>query len=194
MPAEGWLLVDESKALSLIQRRLKPGETLIWHGAPNPWRAAQGPLFQLVFAAIWTGVIFITVVGYAISSSKKSSLVFPVSSLVIFGLLFCFIGTAIWISTLRNLVACWNTAYGLTNHRLVIAIGDKGKTESFSKDSLSSLLRSGDDKQGTLRFDYGRKGRGYGYRNGLYGIKDPARVEALIYQHLIAPKSEGTIA
>ncbi len=43
----------------------------------------------------------------------------------------------------------------------------------------------------TALFDYGRQGRGYGYAAGLYGIQNPARAEALIYETLLHDNAKG---
>jgi hypothetical protein len=64
---------------------------------------------------------------------------------------------------------------------------------------LSRIEREGGSDYGTLTFDLGKQEGRYGYgrrRNGkpqpaFVQIRDPAKVEALIYTHLLNRKREG---
>ena len=69
--------------------------------------------------------------------------------------------------------------------------------QSLTGAALGDLSRIGDANRGSLVFGggapfpfYARRSGVFGYANGLYGIDDPKRVEALIYEHLIMPKKE----
>lgn len=107
--------------------------------------------------------------------------------------IFAITGVALWFVTLKSFIDGWRTAYGLTNQRVIVAVGENGSTQSYVGEALSSMERSGSDAKGSLRFDFGRRGRSSGYRGGFYGIKNPARVESLIYQTLIMPQKGGAV-
>ena len=181
--------MDDGQAFSIISRRLQPGEKLIWHGVPTPLQAAQGELLRLGFMTIWTGIaafgLYNAIHGANLAKPNSASPVLLVTSI------FCIIGTIVLLRTLKSILDCWQIAYGLTDRRIIIAAGESGKTQSFTAGALTELSRSGDDRKGSLLFDQGRKGRSFGYRSGLYGIADPARVESLIYRTLITPNKQG---
>lgn len=184
--------MDSERARAIITRRLHPGETLIWHDKPSPWRAAAQPLLFLVFATIWTG--FAVVWTRVASGMAVVSLASPPDALLLIGGLFCVAGATVWVFILRNVVNCWRTAYGLTNRRVIIAVGENGPTRSFGPLALSRIERSGGEERGTVRFDYGPMmlWRGnYGFQAGFHRIRAPARVEALIYEHLLSGSSRA---
>jgi hypothetical protein len=190
------VIVDGRQAFSLISQQLHPGERIIWHGTPTPLIAAREQAFQLVFMTIWTGAVLFGLWNLVVGPKANSSAPFP--ALLVLGVMIT-VGTTSWIRTLRSFTACWNTAYGLTDRRIIIAVGE-GATQSFTAAALGNLSRTGSKKRGSLTFgssaypDYGRPFRWFGLGNGLYGISDPVRVEALVYQTLIMPQREGAAA
>jgi hypothetical protein len=109
---------------------------------------------------------------------------------LVFGAAFTFIGTLLWLSVFKNYQDCWRTAYGLTDRRALIAVA-QGEVKSFTGSALASLSRKGSVDKGTILFDYGPVSRrSSNFRAGFYGIKQPAQVEALIYNTLIKPLRE----
>ncbi len=136
---------------------------------------------------LWTGLV-VRSLPAAILATKVSDW----NSLkpgVFMAVLFSFFGVAGWLWAAKKIADCWRTAYGLTNRRVIIAAGIDGPANSYSAAALSGLVRTGDDCQGSILFDFGSRGRsGYGYNAGLYGIRNPARVEALIYETLLENK------
>ncbi|MGO8951718.1 MAG: hypothetical protein ACLPWS_05480 [Rhodomicrobium sp.] len=187
--------MDDNRALSIVHKRLQPGETLIWYGSPEPAIAARGPLFVLAFLTLWVAFAYGWTALAAglpqIAGNKQVSHPPPLLFLP-FGLLFCALGTVFWLQALKSVTDCWRTAYGLTNRRIIIAMGDAGPTKSFGAQSVGTLLRTGDDLRGSIMFDFGPRGRRShsGYREGLFGICNPARVEALIFQTLLNQKAD----
>ena len=181
--------MDSNRAQSIVIRRLQPGERLIWHGAPAPWQAALGPLFILAFMTVWTGFAFFWTAMASVT--LKSPDWKPPSAFLSIGGLFCLIGVFGWAGALKAVADCWRTAYGLTDRRVVIAVGDSGKTTSFGAAALSNMERTGGEARGTIRFGFGPSGKSYGYNAGLFGIVDPARVEAAIYETLLWNQTKG---
>ncbi|MGO9985148.1 MAG: hypothetical protein ACLPIX_13210 [Rhodomicrobium sp.] len=176
------VIVDEIEAQSIMARRLRLGETLVWFGVPKPWRAARNYLGVLAFMTIWTGL---AVRSLAVKASQLGSLKLGVFMASLFSLL----GAAVWLWTAKKAAYCWRTAYGLTNRRVIIAAGLNGPTQSYSPAKLSGFVRSGGESEGSILFDFGPLGEGSsGYRAGLHGIRDPGRVEALIYETLLGNK------
>jgi hypothetical protein len=171
-PAEGWFMEDTG-AQSIIMQRLQAGETLIWYGTPSPWRAAAPHLGVLAFMTLWTGLAV-----RGVQNAKDPG----VASL------FCIAGAATCVWVLKKILDCWRIAYGLTNRHVIVATGYDGPTESYGAAALSDMVRTGDPCWGSIKFNYGRKGEGTGYKAGLHGIRDPARVEALIYETLLGNK------
>jgi hypothetical protein len=181
--------VDDNRALSIIMQRLQPGERLIWHGLPTPWRAAIPHLGILGFMTVWTGFALFTLLlipGQASATDPPPTVV-----LLAIPLIFCAVGTATWLWTLKKIADCWRTAYGLTDRRIIIAVGESGSTDSYTGGAIESLKRLGDNRRGTLLFDYRTKGRGYGHNAAFHGIDEPARVEALIYKTLLLKETKG---
>ncbi len=182
--------MDGNDALNIVTCRLQPGDRLIWHGVPTPWRAAIPYLFPLAFITVWTGFAFFMVSQVAgrgsIIDAQQN---FPASTIPV---LFCILGCAIWFWIFRRIADCWRTAYALTDRRMIIAAGKNGSTKSLAPLALSDLVRKGDATSGTLLFGHQTFNRPFGYGSydigrGFFGIRDPARVEALIYETLLNP-------
>jgi hypothetical protein len=183
--------LDKNRAYQFLQAHLQPGERLVWYDVPSPWRAAAGPLFKLAFMTLWAGFAYVwtaIAVSFAFINKPPSWVLAP---FWLVGGAFCFIGTLGWLSSLKNVLNCWHIAYALTDRRVVISVGETGEMKSFTGSALTSLSRTGSSATGTIKFDYGPVGRGSGFRAGFYGIEQPARVEALIYENLIIPQKEG---
>src|SRR5215472_6231943 len=134
--------MDDLQALSIIKTRLRQGEQVIWHGAPDPIQAAaQGPLRHLAFAVLF---ILLPLIFLDLHSSLH----------LFFALLSCSIGTGMAAVAVRSLAQCWRTAYAVTNERVIIAVGEFGETKSFGSWALSSVHRTESGKKGSLLFDY----------------------------------------
>src|SRR5262249_5903297 len=105
-------------------------------------------------------------------------------------LLFLIIGLVIFFFGFRSFLRSWQTAYAVTNERVIIAVGQFGDTNSFGSHAFSSMRRTGSDEKGSIFFDYGDTGEGHAHRHGFYGIKNPAQVEALLHRTFIAPEAK----
>jgi hypothetical protein len=186
--------VNETRALSIITRRLQPGETLVWHSTPTPLLAARdyfGPL------------LFLTVIATSIARSpldalfaiKVSDWHFPNPDVLPVLLCICLFG--LWVWTGKKAADCWRTAYALTDRRIIIAAGMAGPESSYDATALVDMKRTGDELKGSILFNYGWlplwRHQWRGYRNGLYGIRTPARVEALIYETLLPGRKGAAI-
>jgi hypothetical protein len=192
--------LDENQAHFLIQSRLQPGEQLIWSGSPPPLSAAwNGPLLRLPLALFFLGfAIFWTWAASHAAAKNGSS---PAQFFPLFGLLFVGVGLYQFLSALRAVAGCWSTAYGVTERRVIIAIGQNGPTQSIGPALLNRMERSGGLDFGTLNFDSGLQYGRYGWnwywawnwkpQPAFVQIRDPAKVEALIYTHLLNRKREG---
>jgi hypothetical protein len=121
----------------------------------------------------------------------------PAAIIVLIAVMFC-------ITTLKKVLYCWRTAYGLTDRRVIIVAGDRGATRSYEASAFNRIERSGDHTYGTIRFDLGRSWggrmddfaalwRGGHWRAGLYGIKNPAYVEAEINKTLLLHREKGSV-
>jgi hypothetical protein len=185
-PAEGWFLVDRP-AFTVIASLLQPGERIVWQGKPDPWVASQRLIPIVLFMSLWTGGILFAAWNIIYSNKPNASgnfgLVFIIAMLLF--------GGASWFRALKSFFDCWNTLYVLTDRRLMITTGRD--TRSFTGAALGDLSRTGGQERGSIRFGgsnsaYGRRTWGLDTFDGLYGIQNPAGVEALIYQTLIMPK------
>ena len=190
-PAEGWFLTDWFSD-TRISERLQPGERILWLGKPDPWSAARPQTFPLIFLTFWTAGILFAAWNVWHSAKPNQNLNF---GLAVVGLML-FFGAHAWYRCLKAFMSCWHTSYALTDRRIIIAAGSD--TQSLTAAALGDISRTGDATRGTLIFGtgglasfYGRRSWGSGYANGLYGIENPVRVEALIYETLIRPKKKG---
>jgi hypothetical protein len=174
--------VDAERARSIIQSRLQPGEQLVWYDSPGPWRAAARHLTSFAFITAWLG--FVAALFAAKRSWQPDWWHGWMDMAVLIPALLILIGLFFWLVSLRDIFRCWHTAYGLTDRRVIIAVGQKGPTQSFGPDAFTKTAHKGDDR-GHVLFDYGRRGRSMGFRHGLFGIAEPRRVEAAIKRHLI---------
>lgn len=175
--------MDADRARSIITSRLQPGEKLIWYDSPGPWRAAARHLAGFAFITAWLGFVAAALATKRSWQPDWSSGWLDVAVLI--PLFMALLGAVFWLTSLREIYRCWHTAYGLTDRRVIIAVGDKGPTQSFGADAFATMARKGDDDAGHLLFDYGPRGRSTGFRHGLFGIAEPRRVEAAIVQYLL---------
>src|SRR5262249_20092021 len=152
----------------------QPGEQLIWSGSPPPLTAVwNGPLLRLAFALFFLGfALFWT---WSASQAAFKNGTWPSSFFPLFGLVFVGFGLYQCLSALRMMAGCWSTAYGVTDRRVIIAIGQDGATQSLGPASLSRMERSGGPDYGTLTFDLGQQdGR---YSRGWNWKPQPAFVQ-----------------
>ncbi len=198
------------RARDIITRRLHPGERLIWHDAPNPWRIAL--LYILFIPNLYFGFIFVIIASRSFVFSEKTSIVWAI-------FLFSFaaaLGTAA-VLAIRKIFNAWRTAYGLTDKRVIVAVG-ASKTESHEPLELQWMRRNHSGARGDiiltkpdfvsqpepLYWRILRDPNGFYWRSlrrtaphdkpGLYSIRDPARIEALIRETLLKPHTEGAPA
>lgn len=185
-PAEGWFLVDRP-AFTVVASLLQPGERIVWQGKPDPWAASRRVVPLFLFMSVWTGGILFA--GWNLIYSNKPNANANFGLVVISGMLL--IGGVSWFRALKSIFDCWNTIYVLTDRRLMITTGRD--TRSFTGAALGDLSRTGGEARGSIRLNasnatYGRRTWDLDVFDGLYGIENPAGVEALIYQTLIMPR------
>jgi hypothetical protein len=185
--------MSSDQARQVISGVLQPGEQLIWFGQPKGFAIASRPALGLAFALVWAVFGFI-----AVRHSVNHNAFFPnmpPGNIYTDGIVL-FIAAIVIVSCARALMKlfyAWRTTYGITNRRVIIAVAGTNKVESFTGSALSRIERKGSAEFGTLLFDYGPQGDSRLFRNGFYGIRDPARVEALIYQHVLqTPEKPST--
>ena len=154
--------MNDIEAQSIVASKLQPGETLVWYGAPSPLRAARQYLGMLAFITLWLGFVARTLPA-GISSIKAAD-AYSLNPAVLGPLLFCGFGAGFWLWTAKKIADCWRTGYGLTNRRLIIAVGTGGPVESYSADAFSDMARTGDAQQGSILFAHGQRGRASGYK------------------------------
>ncbi len=184
--------MNNARDFSTISKALQPGERVVWQGTPSAWIAARQFVYPLLFITFWMGFVLFGLWNVALKPQVEPEF----SGLPIVMLcLFVAVGSYSWLQALRALMACWSTAYALTDRRIIISAGESNIV-SFSAAALGDITRSGTEACGSLTFgsaqnNYSRRSWNFRASNGLYGIAEPARVEALIYQTLIMPKREG---
>ena len=177
----------ETPGFLIVSKLLQPGERVIWQGEPDPWVACRRLIPALLFMSLWTGGVLFAAWNLVFPAKPAPNATF---GLVVVGAMLVF-GGASWFRALKSFFDCWNTIYVLTGRRLMITAG--GDTRSFTGAALSDLSRTGGEDRGSIRFGggniaYGRRSWSLDAFDGLYGIENPAGVEALIYQTLIMPK------
>ena len=92
---------------------------------------------------------------------------------------------------LQTVLSCHDVAYGLTDRRLIIATG-RWRAKSFGAKAFHRVKRTG-KQRGTVWFDYGSSGEGYGYRQALFGIRDAERVEQLLHQQFPEQEKQKSV-
>jgi hypothetical protein len=185
--------MEDRRALSIISKRLQPGERIVWLGTPSPWVAARAQVYQLIFITIWTGGVLFALWNLVFKESANPSGGLP--ALAILGFLVT-AGAVFWVRAVSSFADCWRTAYALTDRRIIIAAGEGSRTQSFTAAALGDITRTGNEQRGSIIFGNdpfysGHRFRGFGQGNGLYGISDPARVEGQIYRTLVTPNRQG---
>lgn len=173
--------MDNNGGPSLIELQLKPGERLMWYSAPNPWRAVAGFFFILALCSFFTGLVAFAAVFAAVKGQTLPKFIFL---LILGGAVGCFLALA-------NILDCWKTAYGLTDSRLIIAVGKGGwwrSTKSYCPEDMEPLMWTGDKNWGSVYFGEGPGvlgGEGSRFKGALYGIAHPTDVIALINETLL---------
>ncbi len=180
--------MDSTEAFSTIAKSLQPGEKIIWQGTPAPWIAARRFVYPLIFIPLWAAGIFLWFQMIWKTDPRWDGGV----SLLALGTLVAMAAYS-WWEALRTVIAYWKTAYTLTDRRVIIAAD--GNIQSFNAATLGDISRTGSGSRGSLTFGSataysGLRSWNLRLRNGLYGISDPAQVEALIYQTLNLPQRE----
>ncbi len=189
--------MNEVQARNQVVSRLQPGEKLVWSATPSPWgAAARGPFLMLLFALFFFGFSIFWILGAYTATPKTAHAQAPYFFL--FGVPFVAVGIYQILASFKSIVDCWRTAYGLTDRRVIIATGARGKTQSLWPNSLGQIDRSGDDRRGTITFAGAASEladrRGWKPKPAFAGIAEPRKVEALIYSHLLTQNREGTAA
>jgi uncharacterized protein YvpB len=115
------------------------------------------------------------------------------------GLVFCFYAI---VSRTVALFNSWFTIYALTNRRLIIE-APLAQLQSITGEDISAITRSGSDDKGTVMIATTTSGQRAVEQvwktkprlkySGLYGIRNPGEVEALISTTLLSrtPLAKG---
>jgi uncharacterized membrane protein YvlD (DUF360 family) len=180
----------------LVARHLLAGERLVWRQIAPPTamlgQKLYGLLFSLLwagFAWVWTSVVLLAMVPAVFKGGLSVFIGVPVI-FVAFGLFLSCIGAGLVWSAARALAMSWRTEYALTDRRLIIVEG--AEAQSYSAQAFVTMRRDGGDARGAIRFDWGPLGRaGVGFNAALEGVRDPARVEALIRTTLKPPRDSS---
>ena len=173
-----------------LVKRLDPDERLLWWGRPDAARFAAhyslSAMISLIFMLVGIGVLisaFLHNQGFAATDPFATKMHWGVFLVCGVG---GFIGSFV---ALRTMWSRHDVAYGLTDRRLIIAIGT-WKTKSFGPEAFNKIKRSGEERR-TIWFDYGSDGDGYDYRHALFGILDADRVEELLRRQFPPVKKKG---
>jgi hypothetical protein len=171
---------------------IEPGERLIWQGRPSIGK------FRAHYARKLFGLTFYTLAGLWIVLAGKTreqlfqlaSSAFPLSSLIAGLLLACLIGALYGAyHCLRMILNAGNVAYGLTDRRLIIAIGG-WRSQSFGARAFRSIHRSL-WQRGTLWFGWSDRSYTHRYRHALFGVTDVEFVEHLLRQQFTDKKKRN---
>jgi hypothetical protein len=95
---------------------------------------------------------------------------------------------AFLIAALANILDRWKTVYGLTDSRLIIAVGrggSRGSTRSYGAQDIEPLTWTGGKDWGSVFFGEAWGEGGRRHEAALYGITDPAKVIDLITETLL---------
>ena len=124
--------------LPAIQEQLGPGERLLWSGRP-----AQGLVFRqadammIPFSLMWSGFAFFW--EYSVISAGKAPLFFMASGIPFVAIGIYMIGGRFFVDSKQRA----NTAYGVTNQRVIIVSGILNKQiKSLSLRTISDVSLS----------------------------------------------------
>jgi hypothetical protein len=167
-----------------VRSELKPGESIVWIGQPNPNRLMWTGFLLWFFFIPWTAFsLFWTAgaAGFRIPTFTRITDLFP-----LFGLPFILIGLGGLSSPFWIRWKALNTVYVITDRRAFSLEG--GRTfvvRNYTPEKLGNLVRKErDDGSGDLILDttWYKDSDGDSRKNelGFYGIPDVKRVEYLL--------------
>ena len=127
-----------------IRQRLRPGENLLWSGRPDPAvRFSPADRFLVPFSIMWGGFALFWEASVIASGGAPFFVLWGIP-FVIMGLYFIF--GRFWFKRRQKL----RTAYGITNERAIVAVGNSQVMETPIKNQPLSLTRSSDGRHGSV--------------------------------------------
>lgn len=174
----------------VISRELKPDETVLWSGSPDPRRSMTATLPIFLFGIAWMtfNVNFIVTWHSGHSDVSGPGGLFGMQGLLsdLFFVPFILIGIGTLLSPAIAYRVALNTVYAITNHRiLIISSGRTSKVQTYLPESLNVLERT-EFANGTGTVTFSRSN----YRDSdgdarskdaqFVGISDPRVVEQLL--------------
>jgi len=143
--------VDDVRAL--LNPYVLPSERLLWWGRPDPAKHfAPADAFLIPFSLLWCGFSIFWLVGAASSGAPLPFVLFGVP-FVLIGIFFVF-GRFIAKARRKR-----QTAYGLTDHRALVAVGTGSLSDSPVQYQPVNLQRSRDGSHVSVTF--GRSANGW---------------------------------
>jgi hypothetical protein len=138
----------EASPQQQLQPYVRPQERLLWSGRPDPGVLFTGKDgFLIPFSLMWGGFAIVWEVA-AIVGTKGSSRWF-----VLWGIPFVCIGLyMIFGRFILKKRRKRETAYGLTDRRAMVAVGDRSLSDSPVKHTPTSVRRSRDGRHATVTF------------------------------------------
>src|SRR4051812_33856940 len=127
---------------------VRPGERLLWSGRPDPSVRFTGKdAFLIPFSLMWGGFAIFWEAA-AIAGTKGSSRFF-----ILWGIPFVAIGLyMIFGRFILKARRKRETAYGLTDQRALVAVGDRSLVDSPVKHTPTSIKRSRDGHHVSITF------------------------------------------
>lgn len=182
---------------SAVRSVLQPGEELLWHGKPVPFKyGMRSPawffiLFGAVFALAGAGLLLSVFLGTSNVESGSGERVGPVGS-ALFSLCFLLPGLGIGLIPYFRARIARRVVYAVTDRRLLtLKTGDsatevKGEWGSLNLDFLECPSRSG---VGSVLFAWNHRVQQNDKptKDGFHAIRDPATVRNLIAEQRYAP-------
>ena len=142
---------------SRIRAHLLPGENLLWSGRPDPAVTFSAPdVFLVPFSLIWAGFALFWELGVIVSGAPPLFVLWGIP-FVVMGLYFVF-GRFI-VKKRRKL----RTAYGVTDRRAIVVVGDSEVAEAPIRDQPLAFTRSRDGRHGSVEFGAQAPGWGRSY-------------------------------
>lgn len=177
---------------SLFASGLRDSETLLWTGKPQGRPVDMRYAFYVVVILPWLiGVGFMLLASIGAQSRSEASDSFDIMFLLMPSVMFAF-GAWILVFTLAGMVAPMRQIYAVTDKRIIIYGGRFGRAfTSTMKGQIDDIVRSGNDRIGTLRFT--KSGDGglstifvsfTAPPDKFFKIANPAEVERLVLDNL----------